>query len=67
VHYFTRTEGKSPEQVTSKDDFVVSAGLQVVPLVTVPDRVWAAAEARVIANVGGQYHGLCESGQEQLL
>ena len=24
-----------------------SAGLQVVPLVTVPERVWAAAEARV--------------------
>jgi hypothetical protein len=31
--------------------------LQVVPLMTVPERVWAAAEARVIANVEASITG----------
>ena len=47
MHHFTRTEGKSPEQAISNDDLVVFGGFASGALVTVPERVWAAAEARV--------------------
>jgi len=45
VHYFTHTEGKSPEQAISNDDLVVFGGLASGALVPVPERVWSAAEA----------------------
>ena len=47
MHHFTRTEGKSPEQAISKDDFVAFGGFASGAIGDGAGEVWAAAEARV--------------------
>jgi len=67
VHHFTRTEGKSPEQAISNDDLVIFGGLASGALGDGAGEGLGGGRGESYCEGGGQYHGLRESEQKQLL